>query len=553
MKKNNSVYNDISEIIERWKSANPLEYHYLGIHDFDGEIPDYSKEGINKRIAELKEDIKLLTSMEKKYTDSKNKFEYNLVKLSLEKELFDLGDLCEFKDNPLEYIEALSYVEESFTMRSFASVEQRIDIILEFIKKIPTFINYSNEWLEESLPKAKVVLSIQFLTGIINYYKNSLIEFIKQTNDSSKIKKFTQLNAIAVKSMEEFLLKLQNTYLPKAHANFALGKDKFLKLLKKQENIDISFDKLLSIGEKDLERNFNAINRIIESKGGVSYLYKLLEDTPTAKNLVPYAKSTLDRTMNFLIEKDIVSMPTNEQCTVILTPESQRKFAFAAMNTPGPFEVPEAAEAYYYVTPADPTWNEEQTKNFLKQFNRASFEMITVHEVWPGHYLQLVYDRKYNTSPVVKMFANSTSMVEGYAHYTEEMIYNEGYDPFQDRNKIHVGQLLEALTRNVRYVVAIKMHCLGMTVEEAKQMFIEKAFLSEENAEIEARRGTIDPMYLNYTLGKLLIMKLRDDFKKEQKDNYSLKTFHDKLLTLGSAPITLLRSIILTNPTTEII
>ncbi len=553
MEESESLYNDLKEIIDHWKKANPLACHSLGIHEFDGEIPDLSLNGINNRIQQLKDDLSTLQKIKPKYTNPFNKFEYDLVRLSLERELFDLKDRCEYKKNPLTYIWPLSIVEESFTKRSFAPFEKRIEIIIKFVSKIPNLLQYADEWLEASLADVKISLGIQFLTGIINYFKDSLPKFIQKSNNPLILDQFNKVNTIAIESMVKFNEKLRNYFLPKSHTNFALGKDKFLELLKKQENIDIDFDKLLEIGEKDLERNYQAMMDILERHGGLTYLTKLQEDTPTAKDLIAYAKSTLERTMNFLVDKEIVTMPTTDQCSVIETPESMRKFAFAAMNTPGPFEVPEAAEAYYYVTPTDPTWNDEQTKNFLKLFNKASFEMVTVHEVWPGHYLQLVYDRKFNTSPIVKMFADSVSMVEGYAHYTEEMIYDEGYDPFNDRDKIHVGQLLEALARNVRYVSAVKMHCLGMTVDESKQLFMEKAFLSEENAEIEARRGTIDPMYLNYTLGKLLIMKMRKNFKEEQKEAYSLKRFHDKFLKLGNAPITLLRKMILEHPTIELI
>lgn len=553
MTSNESIYQDIIEIIDHWKHANPLACHYIGIHEFDGKIPDLSKEAITSRIAELKSDLKTLATKEKNYSEPHKKFEFNLVKLSLETELFELEKRCEYKVNPLIYVRPLGIVEGSFTKRSFAAIEKRIDIIIDFISKIPKLLGYANVWLEESLPQAKVQMSILSLTGIINYYKQSLFPFIEQSKNKGKIQHFNEVNAIAINALESFLSKIKEFYLPKSNPNFALGKEKFLEMLQKQENITIEFDKLLAIGEKDLERNYSAMKAILEKHGGDSYLENLFDDTPKPSELIEYAKSTLDRTMNFVIDKDIVTVPTTDQCNVIETPESQRKFAFAAMNTPGALEVPEAAEAYYYVTPVDPTWDEEQTKNFLKMFNKTSFEMITVHEVWPGHYLQLVYDRKFNSSLIVKMFADSYSMVEGYAHYTEEMVFEQGYDPFNDRDKLHVGQLLEALARNVRYISAIKMHCMGMTVEESKQMFKEKAFLSEENAQVEATRGTVDPMYLNYTLGKLLIMKLREDFKKEQKENYSIKLFHDKLLKLGSAPITILRSMMLEDPSGEII
>ena len=172
--------------------------------------------------------------------------------------------------------------------------------------------------------------------------------------------------------------------------------------------------------------------------------------------------------------------PTDEQTTVVHTPEFARSFAFAAMSTPGPFEVEEASEAYYWITPPDANWPVERQTKFLEFFNKPFLEVVTIHEVWPGHYLQLLYNKKAK-SDIAKMFSRSIAMIEGWGHYTEEMMYEVGYEPF-DRKMLHVGQLLGALQRNVRYVSAIKMHCKGMTVEESKKMFMKKAFLGEDNA-----------------------------------------------------------------------
>ncbi|MHA2248361.1 MAG: DUF885 domain-containing protein [Candidatus Hodarchaeales archaeon] len=534
----------LSPVIEKWKRAKPLICHDLGIHDYDGMLPDYSESAVLNRITEIKNNLKQLEKVSSPYKEEKfSKFEYNLVKLALEGELFELRDREEFKDNPLIFIFPLTIIEGSFTKRSFAPVEDRISLIIEFERKIPDFLEQARSILKESLPQAKIFMSLQFLPGIINFYSSELESFIVQTQDRSKLETWQSVNDKAIIAMNQFSKTLQEEYMPRAHSNFALGEEKFSELLKRTEFIDIPVDKLLAIGEQDLEQNYNRLKAVLDNKGGEKYLEEIQHDYPAPEELLNTAQKTLDRTKQFVIDFNIAGVPTDEQCTVIETPEFARKFGFAAMNAPGPFEVPEASEAYYYITPPDASWDEVQIQKFMTFFNKSFLEMVTVHEAWPGHYLQLLYN-KQSKSDISKLFARSVSMIEGWAHYCEEMVLEQGYEPF-DRIKLEIGQLIGALVRNCRYIAAIKMHCKGMSIDKAKKLFLEKAFMTERNAEIEARRGTINPMYLNYTLGKLLLKKLREDYANQLGDNFSLREFHDKLLSYGSPPITTLREILL--------
>lgn len=537
----------ISPIIEKWKRANPIKCHYLGIHDYDGIFPEYTESTVSNRISEIIEDLRQLERLSEPYkADKFSNFEYYLVKLALETELFELKDREEFKDSPLEFIRPLTLVEGSFTKRSFAPLEDRISLIIKFERKIPDFLVQAKNILKKSLPRAKIFMSLQFLPGIINFFSSDLESFIVQTHDKTKLETWQSVNDNAIVAMKDFSKLLQEEYMPRAHSNFALGEEKFSELLKKTEFVDVSIDRLLEIGEQDLEQNYNRLKEILDERGGQKYLEKIQHDYPAPKELLTMAQQTLDRTRQFVIDSNIVAIPTDEQCKVIETPEYARKFAFAAMNTPGPFEVPEASEAYYYITPPDPSWDEDQTQKFMTFFNKPFLEMVTVHEAWPGHYLQLLYN-KASKSDISKLFARSITMIEGWAHYCEEMVLEQGYEPF-DKTNLEIGQLFGALVRNCRYIAAIKMHCKNMSIDEAKKLFKEKGFMTERNAEVEARRGTINPMYLNYTLGKLLLKKLRDDYIKQLGDNFSLRDFHDKLLSYGSPPIIALREILLEDP-----
>jgi uncharacterized protein (DUF885 family) len=402
------------------------------------------------------------------------------------------------------------------------------------------------------LAKASTQSSLNYVTGYISYYQDELIEFVMQAQDEELIEVWSEVNKIAVEALVEFQAFLEKK-LETAHPNFALGEENFLQLLKYTEGIDISVDKLLEVGYADLDRNYKAMVAIAEKRDQKveELIAEMQNDYPDPKHVLEYARQCADRAREFVLQSDLVSVPSETQCQVIYTPKSDRKFEFASMNTPGPFEVPEAAEAYYRVNPPDLSWSDDRIHQYMKFFNKSFFESVTVHEAWPGHYLQLLYTQQ-SKSEIAKMFARSITMIEGWAHYCEEMIYEQGYEPF-DRDLYHAGQVFGALIRNVRYISAVQMHCRGMTVEESKQMFMEKAFMPEPNAEIEANRGTIDPMYLNYNLGKLLIKKLRGEYQKEKGDEFSLMEFHDSLLSYGSAPITLLRSLLLENPDADIL
>jgi hypothetical protein len=537
----------LSSMIERWKRANLFWCNLLGIHDYDGMLPDYTEFGVKKRISEIEDDLEQLEIIAEPHKQNKfSKFEYLLVKLALERELFELKDLADFKENPLVFIRPLTWVERTYTARSFAPVEDRISLIIDFERKFPSFLDQARTVLNEKLPHPKVFLSIKYISGVLEYFSSQLQPFIEQTEDKSKLRTWQAVNEKAINALKDFHRQLQEVYLPRTRTEFALGEAKFAEYLKRTEFVDISIDKLLEIGEQDLQRNFDQLQAILKDKGGTKYLEELLQDFPPPEEILDAVQHSLTRTRQFVIDSNIASIPTEEQCKVLFTPKSSRATSFASVNPPGPFEVPEASEAYYYVTPPDPAWDERQKHEFMALFSRPIIEMTTIHEAWPGHYLQFLTMRR-SESEIIKLFGLSYSMLEGWAHYCEEMVIEQGYEPF-DRSDLEIGQLLEALMRNCRYVAAIKMHCKGMSIEDAKKLFQDKAFMDERHAEMQAHRGTIDPMYLNYTLGKLLLKKLREDYANQRGDVFSLRKFHDELLGYGVPPIIALREILLENP-----
>jgi hypothetical protein len=554
MEQPNKLYRDIEEIIVHWKKFNPIRCHMLGIHDFDGLLPDYSPNSIQNRISELKEDIVHLISLKRDYTDPYEGdpdpyllFEFNLVKLTLEQELYELDVQKEYEKNPFIYIRPLYLMESSFLLRSFTSVEKRIDIIIKFLGNIPQFLSYPAENLLISLSDIHLDFSIHSLESLIRFYKTEIIKFVKTSNNIELTNKFEMNNKKVLEAMIKYRNALQLDYKPNQNKNYAIGEQDFLQMLKKREFVTISYDHLKNIGEKELEKNFSALKMVL-SNHDENYLDKIQNDFPEPDQLIEYATSTLERTFKFVKERNIVTIPDDRQSKIIKTPESSRRIGFAGLNNPGPFEESENVESYYYITLPDKNWSKEQTNNYLKFFNKSSFEIITINQLWPGEHVKFLFEKYKTKSFISKLFSRASSIIEGYPAYIQEVMINCGYNPWpEEKDKIKVAHLLMSLLRNVRFIVAISIHCQGMTFEEAKLLFKEKSFLSEENAITETVRGVLNPMYLNYTLGKLLIEKLRKDYENELGNDFSLKLFHDELLSYGSPPITLLRQIMLKN------
>ena len=336
--------------------------------------------------------------------------------------------------------------------------------------------------------------------------------------------------------------------IPKAQGSYAIGADAFIKKLEAEEMLDIPLDKLLAIGEANLKRDREAFvataAKINPKLPAFEVLARLTEDHPKPDDLVAWTRGTIERTRRFLIDKQIVTVPSEVRPTIAETPPFMRTGGFASMDTPGAFET-KATEAFYYVTPPEKEWEAKRKTEHLRQFNRTGMDIITIHEAFPGHYLQFLNAKLYPTK-VRKLYTCGTN-VEGWAHYAEQMIVDAGYGDGDPR--VRLAQLSEALLRDCRYVVGIKLHTEGWTVARGKKFFVEEGFIEPETAFQEARRGTYNPTYLYYTLGKLQILKLREDYKAAKGTGFSLQKFHDEFVRQGGLPIKLIRKIMLPGDT----
>jgi uncharacterized protein (DUF885 family) len=382
--------------------------------------------------------------------------------------------------------------------------------------------------------------------GSVGFYRDTVRDWAKQAagQDAELLKEFNAANDAAVKSLTDTVAWLKTDLLPRSRGKYALGADTFAKQLLYEEMVDLPLDKLLAVGEATLKRDqdaFRAVARGIDAKKTPAEVMKALsDDHPTEADLIPSARRTIEKARQFLVDKKIVAVPSEVRPTVLETPPYARDGGFASMDTPGAYET-RATEAFYYVTPTEKDWTAKQKEEHLRLFNAPVMQIITIHEAFPGHYIQFLYAKQYPTKTRKLTYCGSN--VEGWAHYCEQMMVEEGYgggDP-----KIRLAQLSEALLRDCRFVVGIKLHTQGMTVEEGAKVFEREGFQEPSTAYEEARRGAYNPTYLYYTLGKLQIYKLREDYRRAKGEGYKLETFHNDFVRQGGIPIKLIRRILL--------
>jgi uncharacterized protein (DUF885 family) len=299
------------------------------------------------------------------------------------------------------------------------------------------------------------------------------------------------------------------------------------------------------------QQTFAQAARVIDPNGKPIEVFKAIQhDHPTEQSLIPDTAKNLEMIRQFLIDHKIITLPSPVRAQVKETPQFLRATSFASMDTPGPFET-KATEAYYYVTPVEPDWPPKQKEEWLTAFNYYTTDVVSIHEAYPGHYVQFLCLNASSAKKLEKIFA-SYAFSEGWAHYAEQMLLDEGFGAGSGdaikAAKYRLAQTDEALLRVCRLCVSIKMHCQGMSVDEATKFFVENCYYEEKPARQEAIRGTFDPEYLYYTLGKLEILKLRDDYQRQEGAKFSLRSFHDEMLRHGAPPIRLLREVMLKDP-----
>ncbi len=525
---------------------------YLGFHEYDGKTSDLSRISHENELARLKTYDQMLDKLDTSALSPRIYYDFRILQCGIRNEIFHFEDMGSYTKNPMTYAGALDV--NIYVKRNFAPLAERLKSIISIEKGAHKIFADAKSNLVDSLPKPYIETAIQIAEGSADFLANDLIMALKEVKNDSLMTIFKTANTDAISEVKAFAEYLKKEKLPKANNNYALGIEKYQKMLLFGEDISLSPEKILEIGLADLEREkdvFNSTAKIINpNKKSVDVYHDLQMEHPTADSLIVSVKKNVETIRQFLIDKKIVTIPSEVRVHVEETPKYGRSTSTASMDSPGPFEM-KATESYYYITPVDPLWTAKQTEDWLCMFDYYTTDITTIHEVFPGHYTQFLHLNASSATKIEKIFS-SYAFIEGWAHYSERMMIDEGYgntgDPVKTA-KYRLAQSGEALLRLCRLCVSVKLHCEGMSVDNATKFFMDNWYQGEKPSRQEAIRGTFDPGYLYYTLGKLQILKLREDYRKQEGDNFSLQKFHDLILEAGMPQIRLLREKLLKDRT----
>jgi len=513
--------------------AHPDFAVYQGKHEFDGKFPDWSEDGLKKEIARLKAEREKAAAFKDDGLDERQRFERDYLIAQVDKDLFwrEVADTPH--TNPTFYSDSID--PDVYVSRPYAPLETRIKSYTAYARNIPQALEQIKVNLKMPMAKTLVKIGRTTIGGLADFYTKDVVKIFEPVTDEQAQKEFKEANDAAAKAVKDFDAWLGEQE-KSATDNYALGADKFKQMLKQTEGVDIDLARLEEIAKQDLQKNLDAFKQECEKFAPGKTLQECNTQVSASKaegkDVVEAATKQLADLRKFIQEKDVVSIPGTEECKVAQAPP-YKAWNFAYINIPGPYET--NLPSVYYVSPPDPSWSKEKQDAYIP--GKGSLLFTSVHEGYPGHFLQFLHANR-SKSKFGQVFVGY-AFAEGWAHYTEEMMYDAGLgagDP-----ELHLGQLQEALLRNVRFLSTIGMHTKGVTVEESKKMFVEQGLQDEGNAEQQANRGTFDPAYLNYTIGKLMIRKLREDWTASRGGRSGWKQFHDQFLTYGGPPIPLVR------------
>ena len=528
----------------------------VGYHQYDAKLEDYSRRSIDDEIALLKIFEQKIEAIhpDMAAADFVPRSDREIVLGNIRSQLLTLETIRPLEKNADNYSSACANGAFVLMERKFAPADDRLRSLVAREKQMPALLAAARVNLQNP-PRIYTEIAIEQLPGIISFFQNDVPLAFADASDSALKVEFAQTNAAVISSLTSYLDWLKTDLMPRSNGDFRIGAEAFSKKLKYDEMVDIPLDKLLEIGWTDLRKNqahFNQVAKELEPKKDArAVLEELGEDHPAPDQLLNTFRATFNGLVDFIRSHHIVTIPSDVRPIVEETPPFMRATTFASMDTPGPFET-HSKEAYFNVTLPDSSMTPAEVEGFMHSFNVGTVISTAVHEAYPGHYVQFLW-LPQAPSRVRKLLGANTD-VEGWAHYCEQMMLDQGYgQPGQgakderESKFLRLGQLQDALLRNARFIVGIEMHTGNMSFDQAIGFFQKEGYQSKESAIVEAKRGTSDPTYLYYTLGKLEIMKLREDLKKKQGAAFSLEEFHDNFLRQGFPPVKIVREALLGN------
>jgi len=522
------------DFIEGYFKQDPYFAVYQGRHDFDGQLPDWSEAGLKAQADFLKGALAKAEGFDAAKLSKEQLFERDYLIAVVKGKLFWLEDADKPHHNPSYYIEN-GLDPNVYIARPYADATTRMKAFIAFAKTVPGAATNIRANLKMPMPASFIDFGTAGFKGLAAYYTGDAKAAFASVKDPELQKQFDEAAGPASKAMSDLAAWLESGRKTQTQ-DFALGADRFSRMLSTTEMVDTPLEELEKVGQADLKRNQDALKaacaKFAPGADVPACMAKMNAHKPEG-GVVAAARKQLPDLKAFIAKSDIVSIPGTELAQVEESPPYNRQNG-AYIDIPGPYE--KGLPSVYYISPPDPSWSKAVQDGYIP--GEKSLLFTSVHEVWPGHFLNFLHSNrsKFTFGKVFVGYA----FAEGWAHYTEEMVWEAGLNNGDPES--HIGQLSNALLRDCRYLSAIGMHARGMTQEQSRKMFVEQCYQDEGSARQQAARGTYDPAYLNYTMAKLMIRKLRDDWTKDKGGRTAWKAFHDGFLSYGGPPIPLVRA-----------
>ncbi len=532
------------QIVDAWFSeealARPTFATNAGVHDYDRRLEATSRAAILRRMQRARNYVYATRNVEIDHISPWRRLDYESFVNRLEAVELDLNVLRGWERNPNFYSGVLSNGIFALVKRDFAPADARLAAVNARLAEASRVFKDGRENLKNP-PKIQVEVAIAQAKGLVTFLRDVVPTRLEAATDAKEKALFAKRQAAAIAEVESWIAWLEKDLLPRSDGDFRIGKEAYQRKLLLDEGVGTPVDSLLRRGYRELADNHRRMRlvaaRIDSSKTPAVILAEMAKQGPAADSLLAVTRGGLAKIRAFIEEKSICTPPPNQNLLVAETPVFNRSASFASMDSPGVYERV-ANEAYYNVTPPDPSWDAARQAEHLGFYNPWQLEIVSIHEAFPGHYYQFLHLK--NVPSIVRQLMGSGSNSEGWAHYCEEMALEEGFGGGEPRYELAMLNL--ALQRIGRYIVGIEMHVNGWTMEKGTEFFEKECYMARVNAEREARRGTSDPTYLVYSLGKWEIQDLRAAVKEREGARFRLGAFHDRFLSLGRLPIPLMRT-----------
>jgi len=532
---------------------SPTSGTAAGLHQYDPLLEDYSAAGVQRQVAALHAFEKKLMAIDPAALDAEPAADYAILLNNVRGTLLQLETVRGWEKNPDNYSSGITNSIFVIMERPYAPVNTRLRAAVAREKQMPQVFLEARKNLKNP-PKIYTEIALEQIDGLVSFFEKDVPEAFAAADDAQARAEFARSNAAVIAALKSYGAWMKSDLLPRSNGDFRYGAETFRKALAYDEMVDIPLERLLEIGTADLHRNQAEFARVAKeidpAKTPQQELAELATLHPAPDQLLTTFQGTFDSLIAFIRAKKIVTVPSDVKPTLEETPPFMRATTQASMDPPGPFET-HSAKAYFNVTLPEPGWSAARVAEHMAAFNIGTIVSTSVHEAYPGHYVQFLWMPEF-PSKIRKLLGANTN-IEGWAHYCEQMMLDEGYATAtaktpREANLIRLGQLQDALLRDARFIVSIRMHTgVGgaMTTEQAQAFFVEQGYQSPAIGEMETKRGTSDALYLYYTLGKLEIMKLREDVRRQQGAAFDLGRFHDELMRQGFAPIEVIRKAML--------